>query len=209
MPSEDKEPWLFRASSGVDEPFLSRQRFKVYADLATNESLNRSRRLECALQAYNLAVKLHISLVGAADLLRWEKITATLLEIANIQPPPVRPLQGAELATTQRDKLATFSFPGDLEPLGVILNRETQTAAAIVTAVGPTDALVLKDHILVRNGQVFFPEASLPAEVNSILRRLESSGAVHVNTGATSPMAEVKDAPEPAEIGLPENTPKS
>ena len=196
-PSEEKEPWLFKASPVRDEAFLLRQRFKIYADMASNDSLNKADRLDCALQAYKLATKQHVSLVGAADLLRWEKVTATLLQIANVPPLPVRPLQGAELASTKRDGVTTFTFPGDLNPIGVALSRETQTAAAIVTAVGPTDALVLKDHIRVRNEQVFFPEANLPPEVNSILRKLETSGAVHVNTAAASPMADLNQPKPP------------
>jgi tetratricopeptide (TPR) repeat protein len=190
-PSEEKEPWLYKASATLDEAFLLRQRFKVFADLAMNESLSRSERLDCALQAYNLAVKQRVSLVGAADLLRWEKVSATLLQVGNIPPGPFQPLQGSELAVMRpRETVTTFSFPGDLNPVGVGLSRELQTAAAIVATVGPADALVLKDHIVLRNQQVFFPEANVPPEVNSILRRLENSGAVRV-TGPASPMASI------------------
>jgi hypothetical protein len=193
-PSEEKEPWLYKASTTLDEAFLLRQQFKVIADLTMNESLNRTARLDCALQAYNLAVKQQVSLVGAADWLRWERVSTTLLQVGNVEPHPFRPLQGSELTVIRpRQTVTTFSFPGDLNPIGVAISREAQTAAAIVAAVGAADALVLKSHILVRNGQVFFPEASLPSEVNSILRRLENSGAVQVSTGATSPMAEVKE----------------
>jgi tetratricopeptide (TPR) repeat protein len=189
-PSREEVPWLYEASATFDEAFLLRQQFKVFADLIMNKSLNQTEHLDCAIQAYNLAVTQRVSLVGTTDLLRWEKVTATLLQAANVEPLPVRPLQGAELAATKRDSVTTFSFAGDLNPTGVLLSRETQTAAAIVTAVGPADALVLKNHILVRNGQAFFREASLPPEVNSILKRLEDSGAVRVSAGETGPWQE-------------------
>lgn len=71
-----------------------------------------------------------------------------------------------------------------LESHGIKPDHETQSAAAIVSALGPADALALKDHIVLRNGQLYLRESSPPSELKSILQKLKDSGDVAVNAGA-------------------------
>jgi len=135
---EVNAPWLFRVPPSFGQDFLQRQRFKLYADeagAAESSVASENERLAFAWEAYNLVADKDTALVGAGDLVRWENVTARLLEVGHVPPQPLHLSKGPELAAW-RGRIPRLALAGQEYPIGVSVSPETQSAARIVATVG-------------------------------------------------------------------------
>lgn len=128
-------PWLYRPSGSLDDSFLKRQRFKLYADLASGSSTGPS-QLEAALEAYALAAEQQTNLVGGGDLLRWQRVEATLLASGNLQTAPARILTAKGPGAGPTEGGLPITLAGEDRPAAVVMRKETSVAAQVIRAVG-------------------------------------------------------------------------
>jgi hypothetical protein len=126
-------PWLYRASGSLDDGFLKRQRFKIYADIAGSSSAGPT-QLEAALEAYALAAEQQTNLVGGGDLLRWQRVEKALLASGNLQAAPARVLTAKGPGPAETGLRITLA--GEDRPATVVLRKETSFAAQVIRAVG-------------------------------------------------------------------------
>jgi len=185
---EVNAPWLFRVPPSFGQDFLQRQRFKLYADqpgAAESSAASRNERLARAWEAYDLVADKGTPLVGAGDLVRWENVTTTLLEVGHVPPQPLHLLKGAELASS-RGRVPRLVLAGQEYPIGISVSPETQSAARIVATVGAANALLLGNYIQLHANQVFVRNEDIPSKIDNLLKNLRDSQAIQI-----SPMAEV------------------
>jgi hypothetical protein len=133
--NSESSPRLFRTSGTLDESFLKRQRFKIYADLAGNLNAGPA-QLGAALEAYGLAVEQQSSLVGGSDLLRWQRVEATLLASANAQATSARKLTTNWSGTAPAKTFVRITLAGEDRPTAVIVRKETPVAAQVIRTAG-------------------------------------------------------------------------
>jgi hypothetical protein len=197
IPDEKSDPWLFKSSGIRDEEFLTRERFKILADFAgDNSRVSPADRLRFASDAYKLAVRQDFVLIGAPDLARWETIEATLLGIGDVAPRPSRVLQDGQLIAGHEEAM-TLSLVDDLNPVRVLVDPEVKTAAAIVATIGQADAMSLKGYVHLQDNQVLVLQNIRPANVESIIKTLQSAGTVEVNVKSVGgiPISRVSTPP--------------
>ncbi len=147
--NSESAPWLFRASGTLDESFLKRQRFKIYADLAGSSGA-RPAQLDAALEAYGLAAEQQTNLVGGGDLLRWQHVEATLLASANAQAAPARNPTVKWSGAAPSETSLRFMLAGEDRPVTVVLRKETPVAAQVIRAVGVANMRDLQPYLRLR-----------------------------------------------------------
>jgi len=178
----ERAPWLFRASPLRDESFLLRQRFKIAADHAQAGPADTAvQRLSSAYEAYQLVAKNGVPLVGAGDLLRWERVNALLLEVGNAAAAPTRLLPAVN-PSAQGTKQTTLRLTliGESSALRVPVGRETTLAGAIVAELGPAKALLLKDYVRIRGNTVVVRSQELPDDVDALVKQLARDSEIRV-----------------------------
>src|SRR5260370_4960144 len=147
--NSESAPWLFRTSGTLDESFLKRQRFKIYADLAGSSGA-RPAQLEAALEAYGLAAEQQTNLVGGGDLLRWQHVEATLLASANAQAATARNPTVKWSGAAPSETSLRFMLAGEDRPVTVVLRKETPVAAPVIRAVGVANMRDLQPYLPLR-----------------------------------------------------------
>ncbi len=165
-------PWLFRASGPLDESFLRRQRFKIYADLAGSSSAEPA-QLEAALDAYGLAAEQQTNLVGGGDLLRWQHIEATLLASANAQAAPAHSLSVKWSVAAPSEASLRITLAGEDRPVPIFLRKETPVAAQVIRAVGVTNMRDLKPYLRLRPEGIEIAPAG--SDLAPLLDRIKST----------------------------------
>ncbi len=172
--SSEKLPWLFQPSGILTEPFLKRQRFKIYADLL-KAAENEPQRLTSALEAYRLVVEQQTNLVGAGDLLRWQSVESALLTSASGQPirPRVVVLSDFSTVVGQRTKLP-IALAGDDRPMAIAVQQETPTAVEVLRAVGVSRVHKIQPYIRLGLGQLFVTPAVGSIEADPLIQQLKS-----------------------------------
>ena len=194
--NSEKLPWLFRPSGPVTDSFLKRQRFKIYADLLKNtqdeQQSSKSvspvgglqtasfvvayqQKLTAALEAYQLVAEQQTNLVGAGDLLRWQRTEAALLTSANGQPvrPRIVVSSDSPIRDGQRTKLP-IALAGDDRPSAIAVQRDTPTAVAVLRAVGVSRVQQVRPYIRLGQGQLIVMPGVGSTDANPLIQQLKN-----------------------------------
>jgi tetratricopeptide (TPR) repeat protein len=175
--SSEKLPWLFEPSGSLTDAFLKRQRFKIYGDLL-NATKDEPQQLATALEAYRLVVDEQTSLVGAGDLLRWERTEAAILRSTNVQPGrPIVAGNDSNVIVAPRTKLPIV-LAGEDKPSTVAVQQETPAAVTILRTVGVANIHKLQPYIHFGQGQLILGPAIGNADADQLLRQLRSDPAL-------------------------------
>lgn len=170
--NSESAPWLFRASGTLDESFLKRQRFKIYADLAGSSNTEPA-QLEAALEAYGLAAEQQTNLVGGGDMLRWQRVEATLLASANAQAAPARsPTVKWSVAAPSETSLR-ITLAGEDRPVAVVLRKETPVAAQVIRAVGVARIRDLQPYLRLRPEGIEIAPAPAGSDLAPLLDKIK------------------------------------
>jgi len=170
--NRESAPWLFRASGKLDESFLKRQRFKIYADLAGSSSAGPS-QLEAALEAYGLAAEQQTNLVGGGDLLRWQHVETTLLASANAQAAPARNPTVKWSGAAPTEISLRFMLAGEDRPVAVVLRKETPVVAQVIRAVGVAKMRDLQPYLRLRPEGIEIAPAPAASDLAPLLERIK------------------------------------
>jgi tetratricopeptide (TPR) repeat protein len=176
----DRLPWLFQSSGSFSDAFLKRQRFKIYADsIAPGDAGPQG--LTAALQAYGLVAEGQTSLVGAADLLRWQKVEAALLTSANGQPvsPRVVPVRGIQRAPGPRTILP-IALTGEDSPNAVAVQKETPTAVQVLRTISVEKIREVQPYLRLRRDGLYITPTLGNADITLLLDRLRSDPNLRV-----------------------------
>jgi tetratricopeptide (TPR) repeat protein len=165
-------PWLFRASGPLDESFLGRERFKIYADLAGGSSAEPA-QLEAALDAYGLAAEQRTNLVGGGDLLRWQHVEATLLASANAQAAPADSPAAKWSVAAPSETSLRITLAGEDRPVPIFLRKETPVAAQVIRAVGVTNMRDVKPYLRLRPEGIEIAPAPAGSDLAPLLDRIK------------------------------------
>ncbi|HZM70385.1 MAG TPA: tetratricopeptide repeat protein [Candidatus Cryosericum sp.] len=138
----DLPAWLEgNEPSTLPAEFLQRQRFKILADRATSRAGSHAGR--GALSAFSLAVKNDLHLVGIADLLRLERVTARVSRSVGLSPPTMKPERGGPGSSIGAGQRLRLSLNGEARPRYVPVRDETVIAARIAEQVGTDTGISL------------------------------------------------------------------
>lgn len=165
-------PWLYQASGSLDDSFLKRQRFKIYADLASSSNIGPA-QLEAALEAYGLAAEQQTNLVGGGDLLRWQRVEATLLATGNLQAPPARVLIAKGPGSTEGGLRITLA--GEDRVAAVPVRKETPVAAQVIRAVGITKMQEVQPYLRLRAGGLEITPVTERPELAPLLEKIKNT----------------------------------
>ena len=173
-------PWLYRASGSLDDGFLKRQRFKIYADLAGSSSAGPT-KLEAAFEAYDLAAEQQTNLVGGGDLLRWQRVEATLLSSGNLQAAPARVVTAKGPGSGPTEAGLRITLAGEDRPAAVVMRKETAVAAQVIRTVGVDKMRDVQPYLRLRPEGVEIAPVPEGSELAPLLDKIK--------TTATMPMA--------------------
>jgi tetratricopeptide (TPR) repeat protein len=170
----ERTPWLFLLSENFSDAFLKRQRFKIYADCVTPGDVG-PRRLAAALEAYGLVAERQTSLVGAGDLLRWQRVESALLISANGQPvsPRVVPGKGIQRAPGARTILP-IALTGEDSPNAVAVQKETPTAVQVLRTVSVGKIRDVQPYLRLRRDGLYITPVLGNADVTPLLEQLRN-----------------------------------
>jgi hypothetical protein len=177
----EKTPWLFSPSSDiVPSDFLARQRFKLLADLAASSTrTSDSEQLDAALRAYQLVVEQHTTLIGTADLLRWQKTEARLLASVNAPATawraPYVAAAGPAPSTAVR-----LTLDGETHPVEVLLDTQTQLATKLVGMLGPAEILAARPFLQLKLGKVVFTSGQRTGNAALVLEKIRTDPTFQV-----------------------------
>jgi tetratricopeptide (TPR) repeat protein len=172
-----KAPWLYQASGTLDDGFLKRQRFKIYADLAGSSSAGPT-QLEAALEAYGLAAEQQTNLMGGGDLLRWQRVEATLLATGNLQAPPARILTANGPGPTEAGLRITLA--GEDQPAAVAVRRETPVAAQVIRTIGITKMPDLQPYLRLRAEGLEIAPVPEHSELAPLLDKIKNTSNIRL-----------------------------
>ena len=170
----ERVPWLFQSSGSFSDAFLKRQRFKIYGD-CVSPSVDGPHRLAAALEAYRLAAELQTSLVGAGDLLRWQRIESALLTSANGRPvsPRVVSVKGIQRAPGARTILP-IALTGEDSPNAVAVQKETPTAVEVLRNVSVWKIQDVQPYLRLRRDGLYITPSFGNADVSPLLEQLRT-----------------------------------
>jgi tetratricopeptide (TPR) repeat protein len=168
----ERMPWLFQSSGSFSDAFLKRQRFKIYADSVTSGDVG-PQRLAAALEAYGLAAEQQTNLVGAGDLLRWQRVESALLTSTNGQPasPRVVPANDARQGPAARAKLP-IALAGEDQPSAVAVQKETPTAVEVLRTVSVWKIQDVRPYLRLRREGLYITPVLGNADITPILEQL-------------------------------------
>jgi tetratricopeptide (TPR) repeat protein len=170
----ERMPWLFLSSGNFSDAFLKRQRFKIYADCVTPGDVG-PQGLVAALEAYGLVAEQQTSLVGAGDLLRWQRVESALLMSVNGQPMPPRivPGKGIRRAPGARTTLP-IALTGEDSPNAVAVQKETPTAVQVLRTIGVGKIRDVQPYLRLRRDGLYITPTVGNADIAPLLERLKS-----------------------------------
>lgn len=168
----ERMPWLFQSSGSLSDAFLKRQRFKIYADSVTPGQVG-PQRLAAALEAYGLVAEQQTNLVGAGDLLRWQRVESALLTSTNGQPasPRVVAVKGVQQAHAARTILP-IALAGEDRPSAVAVQKETPTAVEVLRTVSVWKIHEVQPYLRLRREGLYITPVLGNADVAPILEEL-------------------------------------
>jgi tetratricopeptide (TPR) repeat protein len=168
----ERMPWLFQSSGSFSDAFLKRQRFKIYADCVTSGDVG-PQRLAAALEAYALVAERQTSLVGAGDLLRWQRVESALLTSTNGQPtsPRIVPANDARQGPAVRTKLP-IALAGEDRPSAVAVQKETPTAVEVLRTVSVWKIREVQPYLRLRREGLYITPVLGNADITPILEQL-------------------------------------
>ena len=114
-----------RGGAGDDRAFALRQRFKVLADCV---KLDAKRARPHAIEAFTLVDSARISLVGGADVTRFERVMAALLGAFGMT---FRPEHLDPLSTPNASQAIRVSLPGETTPFAYTAQTDDVIGARI------------------------------------------------------------------------------
>lgn len=164
-------PWLYQASGPLDDSFLKRQRFKIYADVAGSST--GPTQLEAALEAYGLAAEQQTNLVGAGDLLRWQGVEATLLATGNLQTAPARVVTAKGPGPAEPGLRITLA--GEDRAAAIPVRKETPVAAQVIRAVGITKMQEVQPYLRLRAGGLEISPMPERPELTPLVDKIKNS----------------------------------
>jgi tetratricopeptide (TPR) repeat protein len=170
----ERMPWLFLSSGNFSDAFLKRQRFKIYADCVTPDAVG-PQLLAAALEAYGLVAERQTSLVGAGDLLRWQRVESALLMSANGQPvaPRIVPGKGIQRAPGARTTLP-IALTGEDSPNAVAVQKETPTAVQVLRTISVGKIRDVQPYLRLRRDGLYITPTLGNADVAPLLEQLKS-----------------------------------
>ena len=154
-------PALFQPTDAVSKAFLARQRFKILGDISASEKRAEAERLDAALRAYQTTVDQKVTLLGTADVLRWQQTENRLLAAANSAAPP-RIVTSTESVTLPNNGVIV-NLPGERRPAYIALSTQTENTAKLVQKVGAADIVRIRKYLYLQNGEILVMHNDDPA----------------------------------------------
>jgi hypothetical protein len=139
---------------GIGADFLKRQQFKILADLVSKSSDAADKiALQHALDAFDLATKERVPLVGARDLMRWQAVQQKVLNGVGGRGKEV----SVRAPTNTSGTPLKLSLPGHTSPQEVEVPETTLRAAQITRVVGPEKLAQMRSRLFYDGNRLSLP----------------------------------------------------
>jgi hypothetical protein len=163
-------PALFQDTPILSKRYLARQRFKLLSDIAVSEGRPEPERLEAALRAYQTTQQDKSTLLGIADVVRWQRTEGKLLSATNV-PASASMIAYSEGASKTANAIQV-NLPGERRPGYIAVSSQTAKIVELVKQVGAQEMLRVRKYIYFQNGEILVMH-SPDYSVDPSLRKVE------------------------------------
>lgn len=168
----DGSPWLDPAWPYPRKSFIGDQRFKALADLAfvaARDSGTTDLSLSYAVRAMEMALDGPVTLVGAGDLVRLQRIQALIAEVLGLELEEPRVVPAAAGSHS-----LYLALPGG-GPTFVLISEEAELASRIVNRMGVAAALAMHPTLRIHGGAVVVMQVHPGTDLKSLLELLQAT----------------------------------